>query len=387
MLSGQLSGFSCPHGWSDDAPAHLIASEYARSIRVLLEDRFKPVCTDSKSVYQYLNCVTPLNLKLNWSSEIGLCADALKAGSEELALKSAASLALLYAHEGVTGTWQVTFAKPTRLLFGRYLLPACQQIAAQSRATDIQLECQMPDGWRAFEFARSSGGISANSPEALESLPIIRFAEVTIVLLSRGPANYTKFASLGDSLISDVDAATHSNLERAVRSLSAVSPSYFEWVIRLLQRLIIVSGTNDRLSSGNIFGEWGAIYISTTTSTAATWEMLVHEVSHQYYNLLTRLGPVDDGSDTNLYYSPFPKANRRIDRILLAYHAFANVLIFYCEAYKSGLINKATYSAMLTRHRPDVATLERHIDASRSLTDIGSGLYNPVRERLNACQF
>ena len=115
--------------------------------------------------------------------------------------------------------------------------------------------------------------------------------------------------------------------------------------------------------------------------------MLVHEISHQYYSLLTRLGPVDDGSDQNLYYSPFPRANRKMNRILLAYHAFANVLIFYYDGYKRDLIQKATYSAVVARHGSDLATLKSHLDASNGLTEIGFGLYRPVRERLHACQF
>jgi HEXXH motif-containing protein len=91
-------------------------------------------------------------------------------------------------------------------------------------------------------------------------------------------------------------------------------------------------------------------------------EMLVHEASHQYYEIADWLAPLTNGTDTALYYSPFKRAERPIDRLLTAYHAFANVLLLYIQlANKDAHANyvKAEAQTLITQLRDTQAALER----------------------------
>src|SRR5438046_7090098 len=48
----------------------------------------------------------------------------------------------------------------------------------------------------------------------------------------------------------------------------------------------------------------GVVHVAHISYRPALAEMLVHELSHQHYYVASSHGPVDDGSDDNLYYSP-----------------------------------------------------------------------------------
>ena len=57
------------------------------------------------------------------------------------------------------------------------------------------------------------------------------------------------------------------------------------------------------IESGSVEHYLGLIHLSAHAAPLPVAELLVHEASHQHMNLLTKLGPIDDGSDANTYYS------------------------------------------------------------------------------------
>ena len=56
-------------------------------------------------------------------------------------------------------------------------------------------------------------------------------------------------------------------------------------------------------------------------------------------------GPVDDGSDTILHYSPLVDRGRPLDRILFAFHACANILGFIARAWRPALSKTLSFGA------------------------------------------
>src|SRR6185312_15271355 len=98
----------------------------------------------------------------------------------------------------------------------------------------------------------------------------------------------------------------------------------------------IAGGPTDGLCSGSSASEPGRCHMSVRAGQVKLAEMLVHEATHQYYYLVTRLGPVDDGTDSTLYYSPVKNCYRPLAYILIAYHAFANVLLFSQRCLDAG---------------------------------------------------
>jgi HEXXH motif-containing protein len=112
-------------------------------------------------------------------------------------------------------------------------------------------------------------------------------------------------------------------------------------------------------------------------------EILVHESSHQYFYLLERLGPVDDGADARRYWSPATGSERPLRRILIAYHAFSNVWLFYqaCRASNVG-------SDYLATNEPKIRRMITELDAplrdNPALTALGRALHEPLAERIEA---
>jgi HEXXH motif-containing protein len=97
--------------------------------------------------------------------------------------------------------------------------------------------------------------------------------------------------------------------------------------------------------------------------------------------VLNRLGPLDDGSDPNLYYSPVSRRMRPLGVIVLAYHAVANITLF-CRSCPSG-------SRLRPRETEDsfveaLAAYEEILVRSRAVNAVGQALWQPLYERLHA---
>lgn len=113
----------------------------------------------------------------------------------------------------------------------------------------------------------------------------------------------------------------------------------------------------------------------------AVAEMLVHECAHHYFHLSSRLEPVDDGTDHSLYFSPVKNTGRPIDKILLAYHAFANVLIFYRTCLASDIQDHGYCRRNATELVPQLKQLESALRETTALTETGNSLWLPLAER------
>jgi len=111
-------------------------------------------------------------------------------------------------------------------------------------------------------------------------------------------------------------------------------------------------------------------------------ETLVHEASHQYFYLLSRLEPVDDGTDKNLYYSPFAGTERSLDRILLAYHACGNILLLYRLCQQNGAPDDGYCAQREDAVMTQLAQLAAPLRNNFALTWVGRALYDPLVERL-----
>ena len=175
-------------------------------------------------------------------------------------------------------------------------------------------------------------------------------------------------------------------LTQACDFIDRYAPDYGPWIVRLLREVIPVTTTSPgNLCSGSSAAEPGRCHMSIRNGPVALAEMLVHETTHQYYYLVTRLGPVDDGRDPELYYSPAKQRGRPIHYILIAYHAFANVLLFSQQCLMNGYDDPDGYL-----HR-NVAALsewmvhfETALRATRALTPLGKALWLPLARELEA---
>lgn len=126
----------------------------------------------------------------------------------------------------------------------------------------------------------------------------------------------------------------------------------------------------------------GIILASWSPNPITIAEMLVHESSHQYFHLLSRVGEAEDGTDVREYFSPAVQRTRRLSRILIGYHAFANVLLFYRALLRDGLAEDPHCRATEARLCDDVEALELPLRGNPALTEIGRDLVQPLMEQL-----
>jgi HEXXH motif-containing protein len=163
------------------------------------------------------------------------------------------------------------------------------------------------------------------------------------------------------------------------------APFYAPWVSYVVRDLIPVPARLAVANSASGGHTPGAICIANRPDPCALAEILVHEATHQYLHILTRLGPLDDGTDETLYFSPFRNALRPVYYILVAYHAFANVLLFYSMAQAHGLsVDQYGAGALprMQRLKDGLEQLERALDATPALTPFGRALWEPLHDQL-----
>jgi HEXXH motif-containing protein len=151
----------------------------------------------------------------------------------------------------------------------------------------------------------------------------------------------------------------------------------------ITRRLVLVQAPPNQVASGTIEGHCGMYFVSDTDDLLLMSEMLVHESSHQYFNLLALLDNSVQANHVTEYYSPFPRRMRNLDRILIAYHAFANVAVLYEELKAQG-----HYERHLLANRNllrDVKQIEDILKKDREyLTEVGKGMFDPLLARREA---
>jgi HEXXH motif-containing protein len=114
-------------------------------------------------------------------------------------------------------------------------------------------------------------------------------------------------------------------------------------------------------------------------------EMLVHEATHNYCSLASRLGSLTDCLHKELYHSPFLNAMRPLDAILVTYHAYANVYSFYRSCLGAAPDSRDVCVERMQVILGDLRVIEDSIIKNRDrLTPIGAALIDPlIRELRN----
>ncbi|HET6978969.1 MAG TPA: HEXXH motif-containing putative peptide modification protein [Pyrinomonadaceae bacterium] len=331
------TGFSCPLEPFDESLAQMIAGEYARSVLSVFVERFAHVLSKNsldELFSKLLNADLPLELA--WSSELGNLYQATRLGDEDHALKTAAAFALMTGAKDFSDEWQLDLSKK---FFSEERLQSFG--SGKRRLFLLPRSAAIESGlFRDVDFADAA--LETFSPDLIETL-------------------------------------TH-----ALDLLKEHLPHYFDWVVRIIRRVAVLHFERNVLHSGNHEHQYGTIHISDNSRVLSLAEMLIHEASHQYFELLNKLGPTVDPGHTELYYSPVKQCDRPLHKILLAYHAFANVMLFYRGVAECGLADSssAKFQSVLN---DELRQLEQPLLDNDAILPIGRALVGPLIER-RVCQ-
>jgi hypothetical protein len=378
------TGFSCPLEAFNESLAQTIAGEYARSILEIFLERFPHVFSKNgfhELFSSLLNADLPLELA--WSAELGNLYKATRLGDEDHAMKSAAAFALMTGAKGFAGEWQLELSKPAKFFWDDWALPTCDKLTVTSDDTSASIKLMLDGDQTEVCFVRSLDGWKCETPARVVRLPSIGSGRRRLVLLPRSAAlDSGAFRDLDDAALALETFAPDliEILTQALDLLEEHLPHYFDWVVRIIQRVAVLQSGRNVLHSGSPDNQYGTILISDNSRVLSVAEMLIHEASHQYIELLNKLGPTVDSSHTELYYSPVKQCDRPLHKILLAYHAFANVMLFYRGVAESGLAD-SRFAKFQNVLNDELRQLEQPLIRNNAILPIGRALVEPLIER------
>jgi len=387
-LENGYTGFSCPLESFDESLAQTIANEYARSVLGIFVERFAHLFSKSGLDDLFSGLLhADLPLELAWSSDLGNLYKAAKSGDEDQAMKNAAAFALMAGAKGFGAEWRLDLSKATKFFWDDWALPECDKLMVISNDADAIIKLSLDGDQTQVSFVRSLDAWKCQTPAQAVRLPSFGSGRYRLVLLPR-------YAALDSGVFHDVDNAASvletfspaliEILTQALDLLEKHLPQYFDWVVRIVRRVAVVHFERNVLYSGSHEHQYGTIHISDNFRVLSLAEMLIHEASHQYFELLHKLGPTVDPGHTELYYSPVKKCDRPLHKILFAYHAFANVMLFYRGVAECGLAD--SWSAKFQNVLNDeLRQLEQPLLENDAILPIGRALVEPLIER-RVCQ-
>jgi HEXXH motif-containing protein len=407
MLDEIYRGFSCP-----GQPLHpevldaVVTEHMRRAVAAFLEHRGGNLARSSDGLVEYLSGWLGFDATVDdvWNSAFGAIEGLARPDAPEPPeppetppppqtpqtpeiTAAAARLALAMQAAGLAGSFRASLGAPVRLRFDRFLLGEASELRVAGSGAELAVELGGGRQVVFARFARSGGRWQSLGPrddhdgqhgngwqEELRQVPI-----------DRRTVTFVTGAALGDErqegLPYGVTAATDEVTAAWTAAFDLIrrhSPEYLQWVDRGIRDIVPLAVGSETMVSASHTQRWGEVYMTSALPPLKLAEMLVHEVSHQHYFFGGFLAAVEDGSDTHLYYSPVKKTGRPIDKILLAYHAFANVVLFYRQCREAGLDTGFEEAAIL----PELAQLEAPLRQTTGLTALGRAFWEPLAESI-----
>jgi HEXXH motif-containing protein len=319
-----------------------------------------------------------LTLRSAWDSWAGAVARSLR--REDPAPERTAMVAALHlaAAGEPGGPWSCVLYDPARLRFGRWLLPPVELVTLLVDGTGPRVAAR--GAWGACELSADGGGEPAAGTEllpsagALERLSLLGAAEPEIGFPP--PAE-------GIVVPARVPPAAAAALDAALELVGRVAPAYLRWVGWALRDAVVLPAGPASPRSG-ASADWpGLIWLSAPHGPVALAELLVHEAAHQYLHLASRVGPVDDGSDQETYWSPLQGGERALRSLLAAYHAFGNVALLLRGLVEAGEDRRGRAAGRLAALLPALRSTEDRLWQHPALTPSGRALLDPLLARLS----
>jgi HEXXH motif-containing protein len=327
-----------------------------------------------------------------WDLSFGELYASLFSENEEESVRAAAAVTLRLNEFGNEGDWQLQLPSPTRFCFDGWLLPLCDSIQVSAGTKTVSIRTGCADVWQQNTFQHAAHGWKTTNVQALPSLTFEgnRLRVLTGEALSR--------ASQDRLLSADAYGVSHKSVDTETELLVCTSKAalgliaefadiYLPWVNQVVRNLVPLPERPgmQNSASGNLSP--GVIAVSNQPSRCVLAEMLVHEATHHYLYILKRLGPIDDGTDETLYFSPFRNMGRPILYIVFAYHAFGNLLLFFRMLRERGLPADepgSNIDEQIAKLEPQLKTLEVALQTTKALTPLGRALWEPLYERIHA---
>jgi HEXXH motif-containing protein len=306
------------------------------------------------------------------------------AGARADAVAAAAALALHLNSLGWDEAWDVALPAECTFVFANHRLPAAMALAVVPASGSMTVCLRLGNGQRCeYQFRRRPDGWHCSALPRLRSVPTRQGVALSTEWPTPGNGGSTTVSAevlaLADDAITD---RTASAFAMAIDLIASSAPMYLRWVVEVVREILVLRAQPERMRSGSKATWPGMIYMSVEDPLILA-ENLVHEASHQHFHVLQRFDSVEDGSDPTAYYSPAVNRHRPLGAVMLAYHAFANTLLFLRECDSLTLSAQAYRDARVAFLVPLVEELQVPLKFNRALTESGRGLITPLAARLD----
>jgi hypothetical protein len=377
-LESLLAGCVYPTVSAQFALVDEIVCEYGRALTSLFLDRFATVldqdCPGSVALFN-LWCESEISFDSAWDTSLGNLRRAMVSKKADPTI-AAASFAVHLCSNGVPGVWRAKFEEPRRVRWGNLLFPPSVEVGVSGGQDSFSLNLVHPTGQQLdLDLWRSKDGWQATHAQQLGHF---RLDGHEVRLITGDTSDYMELLR-PDGEPSHLSSDEIIGICReTVALMRRYAPCYLRWVDKVLRQVIPLKGGDTRLLSSSSSDFPGITEISFPSRIISTAEMLVHEASHQYFYILRRLEKVATGSDKRLYHSPVKGEERSIDKILLAFHAFGNVVLFYRRCIDAGLEDKGYCKTNEARHLAELEIMLEQLQSSDALTEMGTVLWKPL---------
>lgn len=323
----------------------------------------------------------------DWVPEMGAAQFALKGGDARLGMLHAA---LGAAVAGEAGECRLALAAPVLVGLAGYRLRLERQVALSFGAGHIRFR-ESPDGAVQAEFARAPAGWRCVLSQgempvwAPNFLTVDTFEDRYVIAAPPTEASEAQ-PPLWPPAHADgyegFQAEAAGRVSAALSLLCGLGAHYKDWIAPVFRGVIAyVRDAEDSDRSSSSPAQPGIISLSFPTSVERLGQLLVHELSHQYFFIFNYVAPLTNKDDTALYYSSLKRRRRPIAKILLALHASANMALYWTDlAAKFGMTpERALCLAAALRHAKHLGAIA---DQSVGLTPEGRRLWTLQKELL-----
>jgi hypothetical protein len=378
-----LQNLACPTSRSREIANEIVRS-YAAEIASIALDHGAISNPDFAQFFQ--DGIAAIDgLGVGWDHGFGVAHDAIVANKRNDA--GLVEIALHFSASGVRGRWTATLTQPRKWRFANLLLPPTDHLCVETAdgmtlvATDTSSPPVRLEGsgmnWRFTDEASASTAGYAGLDQVCFGQPHPSAA------LCPGLGLFKYEGFVDPTLLSGpLPTWLRDTVEEATTQLAAAAPVYLDWVndvVRVLTPCLAKPGT---LSSGSSSRMLGVIRFTADPRPEALVEMLVHEATHQYLYVGGLVDNLADPEDTRLFWSPVKNKGRTIDKILLAYHAFANVEAVFASCLSAGIGDGNYYAPQFERLVAHLDLMEGHLlGATSALTPAGRALCEPLIAR------
>jgi HEXXH motif-containing protein len=376
-----LRGFSCPFELFSEELHNLLLREHAASVARLTLDRHEShVRSASQGLVDALQIWLDGGFSLARPSDpaFGQTQGALGAAVPAEVVDGSCAIALYLASEGLPSKWDVQLSRTRTFRWGAFVLPPAERIAIESDGRAGVIETRNNGTSHRIQIQNGASGWTSN----LTPMPRISVAEGALTVLPREALDFQLPDHVMSEALGHIEPEMLEPFRQAVGILEQYVPEYIPWVRRALSHIFLLNPLQGKVESGSMENYLGFSHFSAYSNAAALAELLIHEAAHQYFNVLCLLGPFDDGTDQTLYHSSAVGRPRPLDRIGVAYHAFANVMIYYRECVAKGIQDDGWCARHIESWTEGLRVLEQPLRGNPALTDIGKALCEPLIERV-----